>query len=75
MSGFLVVDVRGRVAGRVEPSSRSELGESPGALAIRSGFLRVRRYLLPPDSIEHIDGRSQVIELRVDRKTLRTGRS
>ncbi len=75
MSGFLVVDVRGRVAGRVEHSSRSETGESLGALAVRSGLFRVRRYVLPPDSIEHIDGRSQVIGLRIDRKTLRRGRS
>lgn len=75
MSGFLVVDVRGRVAGRVERPSRSELAACPGALAIRSGVLRVRRYLLPPESIEHIDGRSQVIGLRIDRKTLRTRRS
>jgi hypothetical protein len=75
MSGFLVVDVRGKVAGRVEQSSRSELAASPGVLAIRSGVLRVRRHLLPPESIEHIDGRSHVIGLRIDRKTLRTGRS
>jgi hypothetical protein len=75
MSGFLVVDVRGRVAGRVDRPTRSERAESPGALAIRSGALRVRRYLLPPESIEHIDGRSKVIGLRIDRKTLRRGRS
>jgi hypothetical protein len=74
MSGFLVVDVRGRVAGRVDGSSRSGLAESPGTLAIRSGFLRVRRNHLPPESIEHIDGRSKVIGLRIDRKTLRRGR-
>jgi hypothetical protein len=75
MSGFLVVDVRGRVAGRVERSPRSEPGESPGTVAIRLGLLRVRRCLLPPDSIEQIDERSKVIGLAIDRKALRAGRS
>jgi hypothetical protein len=74
MSGFLVVDVRGRVAGRVERSPRREPGESSGALPIRFGLLRARRCLLPPDSIEQIDGRSRVIGLRIDRRTLRAGR-
>lgn len=74
MSGFLVLDVRGRVTGRVERSPRSEAGEAPGGLAVRSGLLRVRRYRLPADAIEQIDGRSKVLCLRIDRKTLRTGR-
>jgi hypothetical protein len=75
MSGFLVVDVRGRVVGRVERSPRSDPGQAAGALSIRFGLLRVRRCLLPPDSIAQIDGRSQVIGLHIDRKLLRAGRS
>jgi hypothetical protein len=75
MSGFLVVDVRGRVAGRVDRSPRSEPGESQRALPIRFGLFRMRRCLLPPDSIEQIDGCSKVIGLRIDRKTLRAGGS
>jgi hypothetical protein len=75
MAGFLVVDVRGRVAGRVDRSPRSEPGESQGGLPLRVGLLRVRRCVLPPDSIEQIDRRSKVISLRIDRKTLRAGRS
>jgi hypothetical protein len=75
ISGFLVVDVHGRVAGRVDPSPQSESGESQGALPIRFGVLRVRRCLVPADLIEQIDGRSKVIALRIDRKTLRAGRS
>jgi len=75
MSGFLVIDVRGRVAGRVERSAHREPGQSPGTLPIRCGLFRVRRCFLPPDSIEQIDGRTKVIALRIDRKELRTGRS
>ena|ERR1700722_13118952 len=75
MSGFLVVDVDGRVAGRVERSPRSDPGEPAGALCVRFGLLRVRRCLLPPESIEHIDARSKVIGLHIDRKALRAGRS
>jgi hypothetical protein len=75
MSGFLVIDVHGRVAGRVEGSARREPGRSPGTLPVRFGLLRARRCFLPPDSIEQIDGRTKVIALRIDRKTLRAGRS
>jgi hypothetical protein len=74
ISGFLVVDVRGRVAGRVDRTIQAFPGEESGPLPIRFGFLRVRRCLLPPESIEQIDGRTKVIGLRIDRKTLRARR-
>ena len=71
-AGFLVADARGRVVGRVECPMYGTSPEEPDALSVRSGFLARRRRLVPAESIEQIDGGSNVIGLRVDRDSIRT---
>lgn len=71
-SGFLVADARGRVVGRVEGPMYGTSPETPDALAVRFGFLKRRRRLVPADSIEQIDDGSRVIGLRVDREAIRS---
>ena len=46
--------------------------EMPDALSVRSGFLARRRRLVPAETIEQIDGGTQVIGLRVERDAIRT---
>ena len=46
--------------------------DTPDALAVRSGFLARRRRLVPAETIEQIDGGSQVIGLRIERDAIRT---
>ena len=71
-AGYLVADARGRVVGRVECPMYGSSSETPDALSVRSGFLARRRRIVPADTIEQIDGGSQVIGLRVDRDSIRT---
>ena len=70
--GFLVADARGRIVGRVECAMYGTSADTPDALAVRSGFLARRRRLVPAETIEQIDGGSQVIGLRIERDAIRT---
>jgi hypothetical protein len=64
-AGFLVADVRGRPVGRVEcPMYGSAPGE-PDALAVRSGLIVRRHFVVPTAAIEAIDDGSRVIGLRL----------
>jgi hypothetical protein len=69
--GFLVADRRGRLVGRVERPMYGTARDEPDALAVRSGFFS-RRRIVPATAIEEIDGASGVIELRVERDSIRT---
>jgi hypothetical protein len=71
-AGFLVADAQGRIVGRVECPMYGTSSETPDALSVRSGFLARRRRLVPAESIEQIDGGTQVIGLRIDRDAIRT---
>ena len=75
LSGFLVVDLRGRVVGRVRKPWFGSSERSPRALTVRYGFLGLRRCLVTLDLIEQIDGSAKVIGLRAGRKALRAGRA
>ena len=69
-AGFMVADVRGRLVGRVEcPMYGSAPGE-PDALAVRSGMLGRRRFIVPTASIDAIDPGSRVIGLGLERDKL-----
>jgi hypothetical protein len=70
-SGFLVADRRGRLVGRVESPMYGTAPDEPDALAVRSGIFS-RRRIVPAAVIEEIDGASGVIELRVERDSIRT---
>jgi hypothetical protein len=65
ISGFLVADVRGRLVGQVECPMYGTAPGEPDALAVRSGLLRRRRFIVPNTAIETIDDRSRVIGLRL----------
>jgi hypothetical protein len=75
LSGFLVVDLRGRVVGRVGKPWFGSTRQSPRGLIVRYGFLGLRHCLVAPDLIEQIDGGAKVIGLRSGRKALRAGRA
>lgn len=64
-AGFLVADVRGRLVGQVECPMYGTASGEPDALAVRSGLLRRRHFIVPTTAIETIDDRSQVIGLRL----------
>jgi hypothetical protein len=69
-NGFLVADVRGRIVGKVlSPMYGTRPGE-PDALAERSGRLFRRHFIVPAAAIAAIDGRSNVIGLRLERSEL-----
>jgi hypothetical protein len=64
-AGFLVADVRGRLVGRVEcPMYGTATGE-PDALAVRSGMIVRRHFVVPAAAIEVIDYGSRVMSLRL----------
>ena len=69
--GFLVADRHGRLVGRVESPMYGTGPDEPDALAVRSGIFS-RRRIVPAAAIEEIDGASGVIELRVERDSIRT---
>jgi hypothetical protein len=69
--GFLVADRHGRLVGRVESPMYGTGPDEPDALAVRSGIFS-RRRIVPATAIEEIDGASGVIELRVERDSIRT---
>jgi hypothetical protein len=70
-AGYLVADRRGRIVGRVECPMYGTAPDVPDALAVRAGFLQRRRRLVPAAAIEHVDGTSGVIGLRVEREDIR----
>jgi hypothetical protein len=69
--GFLVADRRGRLVGRVVSPMYGTAPDAPDALAVRSGLFS-RRRIVPATVIEEIDGASGVIELSVERESIRT---
>ena len=69
--GFLVADRHGRLVGRVESPMYGTEPNEPDALAVRSGIFS-RRRIVPAEAIEEIDGASGVIELSVERDSIRT---
>ena len=71
-AGFTVSDRQGRVVGKVECPMYGTAPDVPDALSVKAGLFSRRRRLVPADTIEQIDGGSQVIGLRVDRDSIRT---
>jgi hypothetical protein len=70
-SGYLVADAHGRLVGRVECPMYGTQPDVPDALAVRRGFFRRGRRLVPADAIDQIDGSSGVVGLSVERDSLR----
>jgi hypothetical protein len=71
-AGFVVADRRGRVVGKVECPMYGTAPNVPDALSVKSGIFSRRRRLVPADAIDQIDGATGVIELRVDRESIRS---
>jgi hypothetical protein len=69
--GYLVADVRGRIVGRVECPMYGTQPDVPDALSVRSGFLSLRRRLVPATAIHEIDGSSGVVGLNVASDAIR----
>jgi hypothetical protein len=69
--GFAVADVKGRAVGRVEGLMYGRTPDVPDALSVRSGFLSLRRRLVPAAAIRQVDPSSGVVGLSVDRETIR----
>jgi uncharacterized protein YrrD len=68
--GYEVADAHGARVGRVEGPLFGSLAEEPDAIAVRSGRLLHRHYIVPVEAIRFVDRRGRVIELRLDRKAL-----
>jgi hypothetical protein len=71
-NGYLVADKDGRVIGRVECAMYGTAPDVPDALSVRGGFLSRRRRMVPAETIDDIDGLSNVIKLRVDSSSIRS---
>lgn len=69
--GYVVADVTGRIVGRVECPMYGTAPDVPDALSVRSGFLSLRRRLVPATAIDEIDGSSRVVGLNVARDAIR----
>ncbi|HZR91842.1 MAG TPA: hypothetical protein VFA44_05460 [Gaiellaceae bacterium] len=70
-SGFLVADRNGELVGRVECPMYGTAPDEPDALAVKAGLFSARR-LVPAETIDSIDGAAGVIELSVERESIRT---
>jgi hypothetical protein len=72
--GYVVADSRGRVVGQVECPMYGTEPNLPDALAVRrKGFLFAhKRHLVPAEAIDEIDESTGVVELSVERDTLRS---
>ena len=68
--GFLVADARGRRVGQVECPMYGTAPEVPDALAVRSGHVIHRHYIVPTAAIDEIDERSHVVGLTLRRNEL-----
>ena len=71
-AGFLVADAQGRLVGRVECPMYGSRPDVPDALAVRAGFFPRRRWMVPAEAIEEIDGAAGTIALSVEREAIRT---
>jgi hypothetical protein len=69
-SGFLVADRNGELVGRVESPMYGTSPDEPDALAVKNGVFSSRK-LVPAEAIDSIDGTNRVIELSVERETIR----
>ena len=69
-TGFLVADARGRPVGHVECPLYGTAPKVPDALAVRSGHVIHRHYIVPAAAIGEIDDRSRVVELTLRRNEL-----
>ena len=68
--GFVVADVTGDVVGQVECPLYGTDPDDPDALAVVSGRIYHRHYIVPATVIGAIDRRMQVIDLVVERGQL-----
>jgi hypothetical protein len=71
-NGYLVADKHGRVIGRVECPMYGTQPDIPDALSVRGGFLSRRRRMVPAETIDVVDGLSNVIKLRVGSDAIRS---
>jgi hypothetical protein len=69
--GFRVSDAGGSPVGQVESPLYGSGPETPDALAVRSGHVLHRHYIVPTEAIRLIDRDGHEIELRLDRRRLR----
>jgi hypothetical protein len=69
--GYLVADARGKIVGRVECAMYGTARDIPDALSVRSGFLSLRRRLVPAATIDEIDRSSGVVGLNIERESIR----
>ena len=69
-TGYEVADCSGHIVGRVECAMYGTSPTVPDALAVRSGFLSRKRLLVAGDWVEHIDGATRVVELRIARDAI-----
>jgi hypothetical protein len=69
--GFGVRDPLGQTVGRVEVPLYGSGPEVPDALAIRSGRLVRRHFIVPANAIAGIDTDAGMIDLHLDRDRLR----
>jgi hypothetical protein len=68
--GFAVRDAGGRIIGLVESPLYGKWPERPDALALRSGWLVHRHFVVPADAIAGVDSEDRMIHLRLDRERL-----
>ena len=71
IGGYLVADAHGRPVGHVECPLYGSAEHVPDALAVRSGFLFHRHYVVPAGAVRAVDDRAQIVGLTVDRRELR----
>jgi uncharacterized protein YrrD len=69
--GFTVSDSTGRRVGQVEGPLYGTSPDAPDALAIRSGGLLRRHFLVPSTAIRKVDELTGAIELVLERGKLR----
>ena len=68
--GYEVADASGALVGRVEAPLFGAAADEADAVAVRSGRLLHRHYIVPAEAIRLIDRKGRLIELRLDRKRL-----
>jgi hypothetical protein len=68
--GYIVADASGRFVGRVECPMYGTAPDVPDAISVRSGFLSLRRRLVPATAIREVDGSSGVIGLSIERDAI-----
>jgi uncharacterized protein YrrD len=68
--GFRVSDAQGSHVGTVESPLYGNGPDVPDALAVRSGHLLQRHYIVPANAIRTVDRDGHLIQLRLDRGRL-----